>query len=309
MEGKSRKILFVATILYAILILYFIFFAFNRIDGAIYQITSKVGYTFMFIPEYPPLTFPKLTFGWIYAFGNIAAFIPFGILIPLLYRVSFRKFISLFVLSILFLETMQTLTYLGSFDIDDVISNTLGAAIGFYAYKVGFSSKITYKKLIVSTLSICVLLIGVMVISETINYVIEKKESPIQALNEVKEITGSMPITENLPSFTMAGEKIEPKMNVYISEGDKEKKYTYILGKKKDVNFYANFGIPDNEEFKGEVIIMADGNVKLHNSEEYYTGVNSLSMPLDKVNEITIIVSGNTKLWDVGFGEMKHLWE
>ncbi|MCK1999698.1 VanZ family protein [Psychrobacillus psychrodurans] len=307
MEEKSRKILFVVTILYAILILYFIFFAFNRIDGAIYQITSKVGYTFMIIPEYPPLTFPKLTFGWIYDFGNIAAFIPIGILIPLLYRVSLRKFISLFVLSILFLETMQALTYLGSFDIDDVISNTLGATIGFYAYKVGFSSKITYKKLILSAISICIPLIGIMVISETINYVIEKKESPIQALNELKEITGSMPLTENLPSFTMSGERIEPKMNVYISEGDKEKKYTYIL-KKKDGNFYANFGIPDNEEFKGEIIIMADGNVRFHNNEEYYTGVDSLSIPFDKVDEITITVSGNAKLWDVGFSEMKHRW-
>lgn len=133
---------------------------------------------------------------------------------------------------------MQALTHLGSFDVDDVISNTLGAAIGFIAYKVGCSSKISYKKLIASALSIGVLLVGVIVISETINYVVAKRESPIQALHDVKEMNGTMPMTENLPSFTVAGKKIEPKMNVYYSEGDKENRTpTSWVTKRCDVLF------------------------------------------------------------------------
>ncbi|MGE7187096.1 VanZ family protein [Peribacillus sp. NPDC006672] len=306
MEIKLRKLILVGTIFYTILILYFLFFAFNRLDNRLDY--SEYGYTFMFVPELVPLSFPRLAFSWLYDLGNIAAFIPFGILIPLLYRVSFRKFISLFVLSILILETIQPLTYLGSFDVDDVISNTLGATIGFFAYRVGFSSKMSYKKLIVSALSICVLLIGVMLISETINFALEKREGPILALDEMKEITGSMPMTEDLPSFNM-GKKIEPKMNVYTSEGDKGKEYTYILGNKKDVIFYANFGIPDNEEFKGEVVIKADGQPVIQISEEHYFGVEPLLRPFDMINEITIIVSGNAKLWDVGISEKKHWWE
>jgi glycopeptide antibiotics resistance protein len=229
MEAKLRKLIFIGTILYTILILYFLFFGFNRLNHA----SSEYGYTFMLVPESVPLKFPELTFMWFYAFGNIAAFIPFGVLIPLLYRVRFRKFISLFILTILVLETLQSLTYLGTFDVDDVISNTLGAVIGFVAYKVGFSSKISHKKLIVSALSIVILLIGIMAISETINYAIEKREGPIQALTDVKEITGTTPMTENLPSFTVAGKRIEPKMNVYSSEGESDKKYTYILGNKR----------------------------------------------------------------------------
>ncbi|MED1018419.1 VanZ family protein [Bacillus atrophaeus] len=304
MEAKLRKLILTGTILYTILVLYFLFFAFNRVDHA----SDIYGYVFMLVPEAVPLQFPQLTFSWIYDFGNVAAFIPFGLLIPLLYRVRFEKFISLFVLSILVLETLQSLTHLGSFDVDDVISNTLGAVIGFIAYRVGFSSIISYKKLIVSALSIVVLLIGIMVISETINYAIEKREGPIQALTDAKEITGTMPMTENLPSFTIKSKRIKPKMNMYGSEGNRNKKYTYILGNKKDVMFYSYYGIPDNVDFKGEVTIIADGNLIAQYNEKYNKEAEALNIPFDKINEITIIVSGNAKLWDVGFSEMKHWW-
>ncbi|MCY8521119.1 VanZ family protein [Bacillus atrophaeus] len=304
MEAKLRKLILTGTILYTILVLYFLFFAFNRVDHA----SDIYGYVFMLVPETVPLQFPQLTFSWIYDFGNVAAFIPFGILIPLLYCVRFGKFISLFVLSILVLETLQSLTHLGSFDVDDVISNTLGAVIGFIAYRVGFSSNISYKKLIVSALSIVVLLIGVMMISETINYAIEKREGPIQALTDVKEITGTTPMTENLPSFTIKSKRIKPKMNMYSSEGNRSKKYIYILGNKKDVMFYSYYGIPDNVDFKGEVTIIADGNLIAQYNEKYNKEAEALNIPFDKINEITIIVSGNAKLWDVGFSEMKHWW-
>lgn len=110
MGVKLRKILVIGTILYTLLILYFLFLAFNRVEHA----TSQYGYTFMMIPESVPLRFPNLTdlsFSWIYNFGNIAAFIPFGVLFPLLYRTHFKKFICLFILTIFVLETLQALTF------------------------------------------------------------------------------------------------------------------------------------------------------------------------------------------------------
>jgi hypothetical protein len=207
------------------------------------------------------------------------------------------------------METLQALTYLGSFDVDDVISNSLGATIGFIAYKIGFSSKISFKNLIASVLSIGVLLIGIILISETIDYVVEKREGPVQALHDVKEIAGSIPMSENLPSFTVAGKRIEPKMNMYSNEDASSTVYTYNLGDKKDVIFYAYYGIPDNEDFKGEVTVFADGNTFVQYNEEYNNEVETLYKSFDKINEITIIVSGNAKLWDVGFSEMKHWWE
>ncbi|WP_256941307.1 hypothetical protein [Bacillus sp. EAC] len=58
MEAKLRKIIIVGTILYTILILYFIFFAFNRLDHA----SGDYEYVFMLVPEGVPLQFPKPTF-------------------------------------------------------------------------------------------------------------------------------------------------------------------------------------------------------------------------------------------------------
>ncbi|MED1914246.1 VanZ family protein [Bacillus thuringiensis] len=302
METKSRKVILAGTICYTILILFFMFFAFNRLDGA----TSVDGYTFILAPEGVPLKFPELNYSWIVDFGNVAAFIPFGILFPLLYRVRFGKFISLFVLAILVLETVQALTYLGSFDINDVISNTIGAAIGYVAYRVGFSSNISYKKLMTSALSIVVLIIGVMVVSE----IIKKREGPIQSLTVMKEVTGTTPMTENLPSFTVAGERIEPKMNVYSSEGEATKTYSYILGNKENVWLYFYFGIPDNGDVKGEAKITVDGQEISQLNEQSYQGAEALrELPFNEVNEITIIVSGNAKLWDVGIRGMQHWWE
>ncbi|WP_429844223.1 VanZ family protein [Brevibacillus sp. FIR094] len=302
MELKSRKIILAGTICYTILILFFMFLAFNRLDGA----TSVDGYTFILVPEGVPLKFPELNYSWIVDFGNIAAFIPFGILFPLLYRVRLGKFISLFVLAILVLETIQALTYLGSFDINDVISNTIGAAIGYVGYRVGFSSNISYKKLMASALTIVVLVFGVMVVSE----ILQKREGPIQSLTVMKEMTGTTPMTEKLPSFTVAGEQIEPKMNVYSSEGESTKTYNYILGNKENVWLSFYFGIPDNVDFKGEAKIIVDGQELYQLNEQSPQGAESLrELPINKVNELTIIVSGNAKLWDVGIRGMQHWWE
>jgi hypothetical protein len=69
--------------------------------------------------------------------------------------------------------------------------------------------------------------------SEIIDYTLAKREGTIHALNEVKEMTGSMPLTKELPVFTVDGEKIEPKINVYSSEGEEIKNTLIDWAKKK----------------------------------------------------------------------------
>jgi glycopeptide antibiotics resistance protein len=65
--------------------------------------------------------------------GNVAVFIPFGVLFPLL----LRKFRSLFILtlwavpSILLLEIFQMLLRVGSFDVDDLLLNLIGVWLGY----------------------------------------------------------------------------------------------------------------------------------------------------------------------------------
>ncbi|MDH6368778.1 glycopeptide antibiotics resistance protein [Paenibacillus sp. PastF-3] len=308
MGVKLRKILSIGTILYTLLILYFLFFAFNRVAHQY----SEYGYTFMWIPEGVPLLFPNLSdlsFSWIYDLGNVVAFIPFGILIPLLYPSSFKKFILMFIISIFVLETLQSLTFLGTFDVSDIISNTLGATIGYCAYRIGFITTITWRSLVKSALTVVVLLIAIMGISEIIDFTLEKKEGVIHGLQEVKELTGNMPITQDLPSLTITGKTINPKMNLYSSEGEETHQYKYILGDKKEILLYLNFAFPVKDDSSSELIIVADDNVIFQTAEQYSPDIELINTSLITVNELTIILKGNVKLWDVGFSEMKHWWE
>lgn len=68
--------------------------------------------------------------------GNIALFIPFGFLFPLLFR-NMGSFgtvlLAAFFLS-LFFEVFQFITKIGQFDVDDLILNTLGAIVGYILF-------------------------------------------------------------------------------------------------------------------------------------------------------------------------------
>lgn len=70
--------------------------------------------------------------------GNVVAFVPFGIFLPIfstrskmLWRATYYSFeLSLFV------ELLQLITKVGSFDVDDLLLNTLGGMIGFLIYQL-----------------------------------------------------------------------------------------------------------------------------------------------------------------------------
>jgi glycopeptide antibiotics resistance protein len=69
--------------------------------------------------------------------GNIILFIPLGIFLPKLWMKSPRLWKVLLVVTgiIAMAETIQVLTLLGRCDIDDLILNLLGTAIGYGLYK------------------------------------------------------------------------------------------------------------------------------------------------------------------------------
>ncbi|MEG0383915.1 MAG: VanZ family protein [Solibacillus sp.] len=305
---KKQNLIRTFTIFYTVLTLYFMFLGFNRLEHR--DDYMEAGYEFLLIPSSVPLNFPSFSFSWLYDFGNIAAFIPFGILFPLLIQVHFKKFIGWFIFVILGLETIQPLLYLGTFDVNDVISNTLGATIGYIVYKVGFTSTWTLRKFIASSLTALLLFVCVMTVSETM----EKRISSEQPLYAIKEIAGAKPITNNLPYFTIDGNKIEPQFNLYSSEGNDSKTYTYIIEGKDDLILYLNLGIPDDEEFKGEVTIVADGNVRFQTNGENLKESEIIETPLEiplyyTYTKMTITITGNIKLWDVSYTELKHWWE
>ncbi|WP_405083176.1 VanZ family protein [Paenibacillus chitinolyticus] len=70
-------------------------------------------------------------------FGNILLFVPFGILLPLLY-ISFKKFKNYFLFlisTILCIEFIQLFTRVGIFDIDDIVLNSIGGVLGYFIIK------------------------------------------------------------------------------------------------------------------------------------------------------------------------------
>jgi glycopeptide antibiotics resistance protein len=137
--AAKKKSLCLLLGLYVTLLVYFMFFGFGRP-----QSVGILEYRYSFIPLRIPLWLPKhfsldIIKLWIFALGNLLAFIPFGILVPMTFEKLFKtyfKFITLFVIFILCLELIQMVTYLGSFDIEDIIVNTMGATIGFCSYRV-----------------------------------------------------------------------------------------------------------------------------------------------------------------------------
>ena len=70
--------------------------------------------------------------------GNVAGFVPYGFIFPIIS--SRRRSCWLILLSGLLIsltvETIQLLTRVGSFDVDDLFLNTLGVAVGCMAFSI-----------------------------------------------------------------------------------------------------------------------------------------------------------------------------
>lgn len=117
---------------YTLFLLYLMFFGFGRSQ---YDINIV-----RLIPMFSTVGFVKQTILWktiiINIFGNILIFVPFGFLGIVFPKLNnFWILILDFLFAIIILESFQYFTRLGVFDIDDVILNTAGAAIGFWIYR------------------------------------------------------------------------------------------------------------------------------------------------------------------------------
>ena len=74
-------------------------------------------------------------------FGNVFFFLPFGFLLPAFVK-PFRRFYITIMLGMVFsalMETLQLITRVGSFDVDDIILNTLGAVLGYVIFKIAYA--------------------------------------------------------------------------------------------------------------------------------------------------------------------------
>lgn len=69
--------------------------------------------------------------------GNVLIFVPFGFFLPMAskYRSFFNTLFYSFGLS-LCVETFQLFTRVGSFDVDDLLLNTIGGLVGFILFSI-----------------------------------------------------------------------------------------------------------------------------------------------------------------------------
>ncbi|MNO78182.1 VanZ like family protein [compost metagenome] len=133
MRVKIRNaFLTILIIAYSVCLLYWMFIGFGRVRQAegplIYNLVpfETIQLYIRSIHHLPPKT-------WIInLLGNIAVFVPFGLILPIVVRRlrSYWRLGLYFVPIVMFLEVSQMLLRVGSCDIDDVILNVLGVWIG-----------------------------------------------------------------------------------------------------------------------------------------------------------------------------------
>ncbi len=141
-KTTARRIRTAGGILFAIymmLLIYFLFFAesYGRAQGL-------EEYHYNLVPfreigrylRYPDVlgTYAVVT----NLAGNIIGFLPFGAILPVLKR-NLRSFGRILLLSFELsgmIEVAQLLTRVGSFDVDDIILNTLGGVLGYGIFAV-----------------------------------------------------------------------------------------------------------------------------------------------------------------------------
>lgn len=135
---KRQKLGWVLFLLYLALLSYLMFFSedFGRTNpdrGYAYNL-SPFKEIRRFIIYYETLGIKAVVMNLA---GNVAAFMPFGFFMPVVSRRS-RGPVRIILLGFgfsLMLETIQLVFKVGSFDVDDLMLNTLGAAAGFFCYR------------------------------------------------------------------------------------------------------------------------------------------------------------------------------
>ncbi len=139
-NNHKKQIRLLCRVLFALYIaglVYFLFFA-DMLD----RVGIERSYHYNVIPfrEIGDLLYMRIFWGPVAVisnlFGNIAIFMPFGFLVPILGRKK-RKFwftaLASFELS-LSVECIQLVTKTGCFDVDDIFLNTIGGMLGYLVY-------------------------------------------------------------------------------------------------------------------------------------------------------------------------------
>lgn len=125
MKSRDNVIAMILLIGYTVLLSYWMIWGFGR--------TTQPGFSYNLVPfTTMERYFPIRSLGsLINIVGNIAVFVPFGVLIPLAFQIRFRKMFAYFLTGLFVLEMTQLISRRGSLDVDDFILNSVGVTMGY----------------------------------------------------------------------------------------------------------------------------------------------------------------------------------
>jgi Glycopeptide antibiotics resistance protein len=139
MAKKIRVVGSVLLVLYLLGLIYFLFFAENygrTISREEYQYNLRPFKEIMRFIKYRE-ELGMLAFAS-NIFGNVLGFIPLGLIFPIINKKA-RNFFFIAMISFefsLLIETVQLVFKVGSFDVDDLILNTLGGMLGYLLFYI-----------------------------------------------------------------------------------------------------------------------------------------------------------------------------
>lgn len=136
-KTKIRAASTLLFILYLVLLFYFLFF--SETFGRAYE-GREYSYNLEPFREIGRFWNYRAELGMAAVFtniaGNVLCFVPFGAILPVLNRRA-RNFFVIVILSFefsLLVECAQLISKVGSFDVDDLLLNTLGGFLGFLLF-------------------------------------------------------------------------------------------------------------------------------------------------------------------------------
>lgn len=138
-KKRIRIISWILFIIYVMLLAYFLFF--SEAYGRTGFETREYRYNLELFREIKRFWRYREQLGMISFLnlaGNVIGFIPFGFILPVLSR----KHLGAILVTLggfsfsLWVETMQLILKVGSFDVDDLLLNTIGVVIGYILFHI-----------------------------------------------------------------------------------------------------------------------------------------------------------------------------
>ena len=135
MSGQKKKT--VLALLFALYLTVLLVLLFHRAprEGYNYNLVPFLGIKsyFLTMAMHNPETKALQIYGWVNFLGNIFAFFPLGLLLPLLFgrEKSFPFFLLTAAAAICAVELLQLWTHRGALDVDDLILNLPGSCLGW----------------------------------------------------------------------------------------------------------------------------------------------------------------------------------